>query len=225
MVRLPKVATPPLAAAVVIPLSVPLLGLSWNCTETLEPSLVTRLLNSSNTCTVTAGVMFTPDVVVLICPTNDRCVAAAGLTKMASLVPLMLLLPVSVKVRVCMPACLSVALKVAEPFVIDTGMPKGGSSQATKFSMAARSKRTETFERDVFVVKILSSAPITSLFEPSMAMCSNVGTVVCTELIRLPLLSNSEIGRLLSESRAKMLPFLSTAIEETEKKPSSRLTC
>src|SRR5205809_679766 len=102
---------PPLAATVVVPLSLPPPGLVPMAAVTLAV-LVVRLLNWSSNCTVTAGLMATPATALVGCCRNDRCWGAAGLTLMVPLVPVMLLATVSVAVIVWLPAVLSVA-----PFV------------------------------------------------------------------------------------------------------------
>src|SRR5437667_37268 len=60
--RLLKMATPLLAATVTPPPRVPPPGLLLRARVTLEVSLLTRLLNVSSTCTVTAGLMAWPAV-------------------------------------------------------------------------------------------------------------------------------------------------------------------
>ena len=77
MDRVLKVAMPPTAATVVVPLSVPAEGLVPMAMVTLDVSLVTRLPNLSSTSTVTAGLIAAPATVLLGCPPKARWSAAA----------------------------------------------------------------------------------------------------------------------------------------------------
>src|ERR1044072_9411754 len=75
MDRLLTVATPLTAATVVVPLRVPLAGLVPMASETLAVGLTT-LLPAYSSCTVTAGLLARPAVVLLGCCTKARWVAA-----------------------------------------------------------------------------------------------------------------------------------------------------
>src|SRR3954468_10500765 len=79
MARLENVATPPTAANVVVPESVPLPGLVPIATAMLAVELVTVLLNASCTVTCTAGAMATPAVALVGWAVNASWAAAAGL--------------------------------------------------------------------------------------------------------------------------------------------------
>src|SRR5512140_2245811 len=80
MERLEKVATPALAATVVVPESAPPPGLVPMPTVMLAVEPVTVLLKASCTVTCTAGLIATPAVVVFAGWTvNASLVAAAGL--------------------------------------------------------------------------------------------------------------------------------------------------
>src|SRR3954467_8992953 len=80
MDRLENVATPPAAATVLVPDSVPPPGLAPMATVMVAVELVTVLLNASCTVTRTAGAMDTPATVVVAGWTvNASWAAAAGL--------------------------------------------------------------------------------------------------------------------------------------------------
>src|SRR3954467_9929011 len=79
MDRLENVATPPAAATVSVPDSVPLPGLVPMATVMLAAELVTVLLNASCTVTCTAGAMDTPATALAGWTVNATLVAAAGL--------------------------------------------------------------------------------------------------------------------------------------------------
>src|SRR3954463_7675004 len=79
MDRLENVATPPTAATVAAPDSVPPPGLVPIATVMLAVELVTVLLNASCTVTCTAGAIATPAVALAGCTVNASLVAAAGL--------------------------------------------------------------------------------------------------------------------------------------------------
>src|SRR4051812_13106262 len=79
MDRLENVATPPAAAAVVVPDSAPPLGLVPMARVMLAVELVTVLLNASCTVTCTGGAMDTPATAFAGWTVNASLVAAAGL--------------------------------------------------------------------------------------------------------------------------------------------------
>src|SRR5512132_2965736 len=79
MDRLENVATPLAAATVVVPDSVPPLGLLPMATVTLAVELVTVLLNASCTVTFTAGAMDTPATALVGWTVNASLAAAAWL--------------------------------------------------------------------------------------------------------------------------------------------------
>ena len=76
--RVLNVATPPDAATVAVPLSVPALGFVPIASVTFLVSEVTTLLFASRICTVIAGVMEAPAAVFVGCWLNTRCVAVPG---------------------------------------------------------------------------------------------------------------------------------------------------
>src|SRR3954463_16542117 len=78
MDRLGKVATPPTAATVVVPDSVPPPGLAPMATVMLAVELVTVLPNASCTDTCTAGLIAAPAVSLVGCAVNATFDAAAG---------------------------------------------------------------------------------------------------------------------------------------------------
>src|SRR3954471_18105871 len=79
MERLEKLATPPTAATVPVPDSVPPPGLVPMATVMLAVELVTVLLNASCTVTCTAGATDTPATAFAGWTVNASLVAAAGL--------------------------------------------------------------------------------------------------------------------------------------------------
>src|SRR6266851_1601862 len=117
MDRLLNVATPLTALTVLVPLSVPPLGLVPMATVIEALLVVTVLPKASWTVTLTAGLIATVDTAFVGCWLNMSLLAAAGLTVMLPLVPMMLLVIVSVAVTVWLPAVLSVTavLKVCMP--------------------------------------------------------------------------------------------------------------
>src|SRR5947207_3001787 len=80
MERLEKLATPPLAFAVVVPESVPTPGLVPRATGMLAEGLVTGLPNASCTVTCTAGLSATPAVAFAGWTVKASREAAAGVT-------------------------------------------------------------------------------------------------------------------------------------------------
>src|SRR2546430_752676 len=78
MDRVLKVAIPPLAATVVVPLRTPPPGLAAMGTGTLDESPVTRLLRWSSTRSVIGGLMAGPAAAVLGCVPKTRWSAVAG---------------------------------------------------------------------------------------------------------------------------------------------------
>src|SRR5437868_3615539 len=78
MDRVEKVATPPTAATVVVPESVPPPGLVPMATVMLAEELVTVLPNASCTATCTAGEMAAPAVALVGCTMNATFSGAAG---------------------------------------------------------------------------------------------------------------------------------------------------
>src|SRR6185295_1756945 len=85
MERLEKLATPPTAAMVAVPESVPPPGLVLMATVMLAVELVTVLLNASCTVTCTVGEMATPAISFVGCAVNASLAAAAGLMVNAEL--------------------------------------------------------------------------------------------------------------------------------------------
>src|SRR5512141_545086 len=79
MDRLENVATPLTADTVVVPDSVPPLGLKPMDTVMLAVELVTMFPNASCTATCTAGLIATPAVAFVGCTVKVSVVAAAGL--------------------------------------------------------------------------------------------------------------------------------------------------
>src|SRR3954447_7444209 len=80
MERLENVATPPTAATVVVPDSVPPPGLVPMATVMLAVELVTVLPNASCTATCTAGLIAAPAVSLVGWAVNATFDAAAGVT-------------------------------------------------------------------------------------------------------------------------------------------------
>src|SRR2546427_366392 len=78
MDRLLKVATPPTAATVFVPLRVPPPGLVPMATVTCELLPRPRLLNWPSTCTAPAGRRIRPAWVLLGCTPKTTLAAAAG---------------------------------------------------------------------------------------------------------------------------------------------------
>src|SRR6266566_4025460 len=96
MLNVENVATPPLAATVVVPASVPPLGFVPIATVTFSVNPVAVLLLASSAVTCTAGVIAAPADVVLGCTENTSCVAVPAVILNAVLVAL----PAPVAVRV-----------------------------------------------------------------------------------------------------------------------------
>src|SRR5437762_7092743 len=98
MLNVENVATPPLAATVVVPASVPPLGFVPIATVTFPVKPVAVLLLASSAVTCTAGVIAVPADVVLGCTENTSCVAVPAVILNAVLVPVAG--PVALAVRV-----------------------------------------------------------------------------------------------------------------------------
>src|SRR5260370_31344754 len=98
MLRLLNVATPPTAASVVVPESVPAAGLVPIATVTLPVNPVTRFPRGSRALTCTAGAIARPAVVVAGCTVNTSWLGAAGGMVNAVLVAGLRLAPVAVRV-------------------------------------------------------------------------------------------------------------------------------
>src|SRR6266566_4626648 len=96
MLNVENVATPPLAATVVVPASVPPLGFVPIATVTFSVNPVAVLLLASSAVTCTAGVIAAPADVVLGCTEKTSCVAGPAVMLNAVLVAL----PAPVAVRV-----------------------------------------------------------------------------------------------------------------------------
>src|SRR5438046_3098408 len=88
MLNVENVATPPLAATVVVPASVPPLGFVPIATVTFPVKPVAVLLLASSAVTCTAGVIAAPADVVLGCTENTSCVAVPAVILNAVLVVL-----------------------------------------------------------------------------------------------------------------------------------------
>src|SRR5229473_647100 len=80
MLRFANVATPPAAACVSVPASVPPAGLVPIATVTGPVKLGTAFPNASRALTTTAGVIAAPAPVVLGCPVNASALAAPATT-------------------------------------------------------------------------------------------------------------------------------------------------
>src|SRR3989441_1040702 len=113
--RLVKLATPPAAATVSVPDSVPPPGFVPIATVIFPVNPVAVLPLPSSALTWTAGVIAAPAVVVVGCTENTSCVAAPAVTVMVPEVTA--LSPVAPKVRVRSPAVPVIAkfVKVATP--------------------------------------------------------------------------------------------------------------
>jgi len=88
MLNVENVATPPLAATVVVPASVPPLGFVPIATVTFSVNPVAVLLLASSAVTCTAGVIAAPADVVLGCTEKTSCVAGPAVMLNAVLVAL-----------------------------------------------------------------------------------------------------------------------------------------
>ena len=88
MLKLAKLATPFVAATVVVPVNVPATGLLPSATVTLPVKLGTVFPSPSCAVTCTAGAIAAPAVVLTGCTVNTRRSAAAAPTSNAALVPL-----------------------------------------------------------------------------------------------------------------------------------------
>src|SRR6266700_4106053 len=88
MLNVDNVATPPLAATVVVPASVPLPGFVPIATVTFSVNPVAVLLLASSAVTCTAGVIAAPADVVLGCTEKTSCVAVPAVMLNAVLVAL-----------------------------------------------------------------------------------------------------------------------------------------
>src|SRR5947208_2540072 len=91
MDRMLNVATPLIALTVDVPLKVPLPGFAAMANVTLDESPVTRLLNRSSTCTVIAGLIDWPAIVLVGCCKKARwLVEAAAMLKAVEVAPVRL---------------------------------------------------------------------------------------------------------------------------------------
>src|SRR3989442_1679013 len=86
MLRLAKLATPFVAATVVVPANVPSPGLLPSATVTVPVKVVTVFPSPSCAVTCTAGAIAAPAVVLAGCTVNARRSAAAAPTSNAALV-------------------------------------------------------------------------------------------------------------------------------------------
>ncbi len=86
MLKLPKVATPPAAVAVVTPDRAPAAGFVPITTVTLPVNPVTRFPCASRALTWTGGAITWPATALLGCPVNTSCVAVPTRTLKALLV-------------------------------------------------------------------------------------------------------------------------------------------
>ena len=84
---MPKVATPLTAGTVVVPASVPLLGLVPSATVTLPANPVTTFPWASRALTCTAGLIVRPATALLGCTVKASCVAAPAAILKSLLVP------------------------------------------------------------------------------------------------------------------------------------------
>src|SRR5438046_10218104 len=87
MLNVENVATPPLAATVAVPESVPPPALVPIATVTFPVNPVAVLLLASSAVTCTAGVIAAPADVLLGCTENTSCVAVPAVILNAALVP------------------------------------------------------------------------------------------------------------------------------------------
>src|SRR5260370_40147293 len=80
MLRFAKLATPPTAATVVVPESVPVAGLVPIATVTLPANVVTRFPFASRTLTCTAGANAIPACIVVGCTVNATWLGGPAVT-------------------------------------------------------------------------------------------------------------------------------------------------
>src|SRR5712692_1331359 len=130
MLRFANVATPPAAACVSVPASVPPAGLVPIATVTGPVKLGTAFPNASRALTTTAGVIAAPAPVVLGCPVNASALAAPATTVTAAVCVRVFPLPVAVSTTAApligLPnpsraVTVSVATLVPEDAVIEVG--------------------------------------------------------------------------------------------------------
>src|SRR2546430_7902845 len=98
MLRLENVATPAVAATVVVPASVPPPGFVAIATVTFAVKLVTVLPSPSSTVTWTAGVIAAPATALLGSPVDTRAVDDQAETLNAALPPVEKPVPLAVSV-------------------------------------------------------------------------------------------------------------------------------
>src|SRR5437763_1583976 len=113
MVRLLKVATPPVAATVVVPLRVPLPGLV-PIASVIDAVLLGTVLPKASWA-VTVMLIELPAVVVPVDGTTKNMLGAAAPTLIEFVVPVIVLVTVSVAVTVWLPAVLKVTVNVCAP--------------------------------------------------------------------------------------------------------------
>src|SRR5947199_125187 len=86
MLKLAKLATPFVAATVVVPVNVPATGLLPSATVTLPVKLGTVFPSPSCAVTCTAGAIAAPAVVLTGCTVNSSCAAGPGEMSQGALV-------------------------------------------------------------------------------------------------------------------------------------------
>src|SRR5229473_4818196 len=162
MLRFANVATPPAAACVSVPASVPPAGLVPIATVTGPVKLGTAFPNASRALTTTAGVIAAPAPVVLGCPVNASALAAPATTVTAAVC--VTVTPAIADVTVFVPTTVELTLPVATPF----------ASVATAGCVS------------VFPVPVAVSttaAPLIGFPKPSRAVTVSVATLVPEEAV------------------------------------------
>src|SRR5713226_7534330 len=162
MLRFAKEATPPAAACVSVPASVPFAGLVPSATVTLPVKLDTAFPKASRALTTTAGVIAAPAPLVLGWPVNVSALAAPATTVTAAVC--VTVTPAIAAVTVFGPATVELRLPVATPLA----------------SVAAAGWVS------VFPVPVAVSttaAPLIGFPKPSRAVTVSVATLVPEEAV------------------------------------------
>src|SRR5713226_1597760 len=157
MLRFANVATPPAAACVSVPASVPPAGLVPIATVTGPVKLGTAFPNASRALTATAGAITAPAPVVLGCPVNASWLAAPATTVTAAVC--VTVTPAIAAVTVFSPATVELTLPVATPF---TSVAAAGCVSVFPLPVAVST----------------TSAPLIGLPKPSRAVTVSVATLV-----------------------------------------------
>src|SRR5712692_357941 len=157
MLRFANVATPPTAACVSVPASVPPLGFVPSATVTGPVKLDTAFPKASRALTATAGVIAAPAPVVLGWPVNASALAAPATTVTAAVC--VTVTPAIAAVTVFSPATVELTLPVATPF---TSVAAAGCVRVFPLPVAVST----------------TAAPLIGLPNPSRAVTVSVATLV-----------------------------------------------